>query len=154
MRSNRENAVSFSYPYSDFIADYPEFEDIPQPVAGREVTRAVHDSRGVAGEECRRLLAGLLAAHRLAARFDIGAKVREKGLRNPYELASAGKSMSAGTGSLSLSATAAALQTGTDPYLVDLGRTVYGLDYLTALERCVPGVSVILSPDTSSSLGM
>lgn len=144
--------MTVTYPYEQFLEEYPEFSGVPRDAAASAVAVALHASRGVAGEPCRQLLAGLLAAHRLAVRFDITAAATECGLRNPYETVSAGGSVSASVSSLSVGKTAAAFQIGNDPFLVDLGRTAYGLDYLAALERCVPGVMTVLSRDASESL--
>ena len=145
--------MELPYTFEGFAERYPEFAALDERAMRACLEDADHAHAGVTAQPCRRQLTELLAAHWLALRFDISAKAAELGLRDPYAAIQAGGSYSASTSSVSISGGGAGFQSGNDPYTAGFGRTAYGLEYMLALNRCVAPGGVLLSADTSDTLG-
>jgi hypothetical protein len=141
-----------SYTAETFIEEYPEFGDIPPAAVARQLRLAVLTlSRPAWGKWYEEAL-GLWAAHFLAREYDVAAKCKEFGKRDPYDLGSA-NSMSASTSSLSLSKAVSAMVTSDDPRTAEMALTRYGEQYLYLLETVIAPCVVVYSPDTSATLG-
>lgn len=129
---------------NDFLSEYPEFSDIPQPAimrVGCLEDRILSDSSW--GDiRCHAL--NLRVAHRLAIRFNIGKILKDLGLKNGTSTAIT-TSKSASNASLSESSELNAFIRSDDPIYADFGRTQYGLEYLRLLQEVMPYGEVILS---------
>ena len=138
------------YTREDFIAEYPEFTDVPAPLVDRQFKHsALMLNSGVWGRWYT-MAQGLRVAHYLALSHDISGKCSELGMRSPYDVGTA-NSKSASTSSLSVSTTVSAMLSSDDPIVADFARTTYGMQYLNLLHTVIPAGLVVYSPDTSAS---
>ncbi len=136
----------------DFLASYPEFADVPVSAIERQLKAACLMLSPCAWGKWLPLATELWVAHYLALSFDISGKQTELGMRSAYGVG-VGNSMSASTSSLSISSTTPAFLTGDDPILADMGRTTYGLEWLSLLYTVIPPGMIVHSPDTSLVAG-
>ena len=140
-----------AYICDTFIAEYPEFANVPLAAVNRHIRQsAIMLSSGAWGK-WHEMAQGLWVAHYLALEYDIAARRAELGMRSPYDVGTV-NSQSASTSSVTISTTTPAMLTGDDPLLVDFGRTSYGMQYLDLLCTVIPAGIVVYSPDTSATL--
>lgn len=139
------------YTYETFIADFPEFADVPQTAVERQLRYSVVMLSLSAWGKWYDMAQGLWTAHYLALEYDISEKCAELGIRSPYDVGNV-SSMSASTSSVAVTNTTTAMLTGDDPILADFARTRYGMDYLSLLYTVIPAGTVVYSPDTSYSM--
>ena len=140
-----------AYIYDTFIADYPEFADLPQAAVNRLLRQSMLMLNPGAWGKWYEMAQGEWTAHYLALEFDITAKCAELGMRSPYDVGTV-NNQSASTSSVSIGTTTSAMLTGDDPILADFGRTTYGMKYLNLLYTVIPAGAVVYSPDTSATL--
>jgi len=139
------------YDREAFIADYPEFADLPQGAVDRQLRQSRLMLNPAAWSKWLEMARGLWVAHYLALEYDISAKIRELGKRSPYDLGQT-INMVANTNGLTLGKAPSLMLTGDNPLFADFGRTSYGIEYLNLLYTVVPSGDVVYSPDTSATL--
>jgi hypothetical protein len=131
--------------YSDFVTAFPEFAAIDSAAGGRLFALGVKLlNAGVLGEFYTDLLF-LWVAHYLALRFNVGGTADDLGMNDQSQVGIT-NSMSASTGSLSVSNSHNAMVTGDNAFEADMSRTNYGLEFLSLLSAVVPAGKVVHSP--------
>jgi hypothetical protein len=140
-----------AYTYDTFIADYPEFADLPPAAVNRQLRQSVLMLHPGAWGKWYEMAQGLWTAHYLALEYNIAGKCAELGMRSPYDVGTV-NNQAASTGSVSIGSTTSAMLTGDDPILADFARTTYGMKYLNLLYTVIPAGGIVYSPDTSYSV--
>lgn len=138
--------------YEQFIADFPEFSEVPQGAVNRQLAMSNMLSRPVWTKWWSQAVE-LFCAHYLAIRFKIGSALSANGLNDPFNAANVTTNKSVNTGGISEGNAPSALLTGDDPINVDFARTEYGLEYLSLMRMVVAPGNVIYSPMAASVAG-
>jgi len=140
-----------AYTYDTWLADYPEFAEVPPAAVARQLRQSLLMLNPAAWGKWYETAQGDWTAHHVALEYNIAGKCAELGMRSPYDVGVM-HTQTASTNSLTVGYTPPALATGDDPIAAGFARTSYGLRYLQLLHTVVPAGGVVFSPDTSAAM--
>lgn len=138
--------------YTTFIEWFPEFSGLPSPPVKFRLELSNDFLDPCVWSKFYQRASALLTAHYLSLRYDISDGLQENGIKAPSSSVGFVNQKTANTNGLSEGSVTNAMVTGDDPFLADLSRTGYGLEFLSLLELWIPAGMVVYSKDTSSAL--
>lgn len=140
-----------SQEYSEFVTAFPEFQNVPAPAVQYQLTLSqLVLSEGTWGQFYSYALF-LYTAHYLAIRYNLQNGMVAAGVRGPFASIGITTSQSASTNGLSQGSELPEFLKSDDPLIYDLGRTEYGLQFLTLAERVIPLGTMVYSPSAAIS---